>query len=409
MNYSETLEYLYESLPMYQRIGKAAYKADLQSTIQLMELLDHPEQGFPSVHVAGTNGKGSTSHLIASVAQSAGLKTGLYTSPHLVDFRERIRINGQMIDQKNVVDFVLKHKDKFEEIGLSFFEWTVGLAFDYFSREKVDLAIIEVGMGGRLDSTNVITPEVSVVTNIGLDHTQFLGETKELIAREKAGIFKSNVPVVIGETDPETKPVFHEMASNVGCPIRFADQDRLELGTIGLKGGHQTKNAQTAFAAINELQIKGWQISSANIESGFEMVTENTGLRGRWDVLNTDPKVICDVAHNAEGIRYILEEISKEHFDSQRFVLGFVDDKNVEAVLAMFPQSAEYYLCEASIPRALDEEQLADIGRKLGLNFTSYKSVKAAYSAALTASESNDLLYIGGSTFVVADLLTFLS
>ncbi|MBT3647305.1 MAG: bifunctional folylpolyglutamate synthase/dihydrofolate synthase [Flavobacteriales bacterium] len=409
MTYADTTEYLFAQLPMYQRIGKAAYKADLEGTIQLMDVLGHPELGFKSVHVAGTNGKGSTSHLIASICQDAGLKTGLYTSPHLIDFRERIRINGEMIPESSVTEFVEHYKIQFEEIGLSFFEWSVGLAFQYFKTEDVDIAIIEVGMGGRLDSTNVIVPEVSVVTNIGLDHTQYLGTSKAVIAKEKAGIFKEGVPVVVGETDSDTKPCFDETALELGCPLRYADQDRIDIEEIGLKGNHQIKNAQTAVAAIGELQMKGWQISSSNIDNGLKNVVENTGLRGRWEVLNHSPKVICDVAHNEEGVGYVVEELVKEKSSRQRIVLGFVDDKNVNKVLSLFPKDAEFYLCQASIPRAMDIDDLSSIANDLSLSFTSFKITKAAYEAALAASESTDLIFVGGSTFVVADLLTYLS
>ena len=283
------------------------------------------------------------------------------------------------------------------------------MAFQYFKTEDVDIAIIEVGMGGRLDSTNVIVPEVSVVTNIGLDHTQYLGTSKAVIAKEKAGIFKEGVPVVVGETDSDTKPCFDETALELGCPLRYADQDRIDIEEIGLKGNHQIKNAQTAVAAIGELQMKGWQISSSNIDNGLKNVVENTGLRGRWEVLNHSPKVICDVAHNEEGVGYVVEELVKEKSSRQRIVLGFVDDKNVNKVLSLFPKDAEFYLCQASIPRAMDIDDLSSIANDLSLSFTSFKITKAAYEAALAASESTDLIFVGGSTFVVADLLTYLS
>ena len=405
MNYQETLDYLFSQLPMYQRIGKAAYKADLSNTIALCKVLGNPERNFKSVHVAGTNGKGSTSHMIASILHEAGYKVGLYTSPHLVDFRERVKINGAMIPEKNVVDFIRSYKGQFENIGLSFFEMTVGMAFDYFSKEKVDIAIIETGLGGRLDSTNVITPELSVITNISLDHTHFLGNTLEKIAKEKAGIIKQCTPLVIGETQEETKAVFIEKAHKLSAPILFADAQPLSSLSLSPNISYQKKNEQTTLVSINQLIKIGWAISDDAIKSGLSSVIKKTGLQGRWQTLQSNPIVICDTAHNDAGIKLILEEIPKMMYKKLHFVLGIVNDKNISQILSLLPTDAEYYFCKADIPRALNEIELHNAASQIGLNGTRFSNVFSAISAANKRADSDDLIFIGGSAFVVAEAL----
>ncbi|MEZ4881572.1 MAG: folylpolyglutamate synthase/dihydrofolate synthase family protein [Flavobacteriaceae bacterium] len=405
MNYTETINWLFEQLPMYQRVGKAAYKADLSATLNLAEYLKNPENNFKSVHVAGTNGKGSTSHMLASVFQEAGYKTGLYTSPHLKDFRERIKINGEMIPKQCVLEFVENHKPYFEKNKLSFFEMTVGLAFDYFRKEKVDIAIVEVGMGGRLDSTNIITPEVSVITNIGLDHTQFLGNTLEKVASEKAGIIKDRVPVVIGEMLPETKPVFEEIASERNAEILFAEAIDSSNLTSDLKGLYQQKNIKTVLATLRILQKRGWNISEENIQKGLLNTIKNTGLMGRWQVLGENPKVICDTGHNREGLQLVMEQLSKESFKKLHIVLGVVSDKDLASVLPLFPKDAVYYFCKPNIPRGLDASLLLSQARGFGLVGEAYISIKNAYLAAIKAASAKDLIFVGGSTFVVAEVL----
>tara|TARA_B110000208_G_scaffold9887_1_gene12575 strand:- start:112 stop:1284 length:1173 start_codon:yes stop_codon:yes gene_type:complete len=390
---------------MYQRIGAAAYKVDVSNTLKLMAHLKEPQSSFKSVHVAGTNGKGSTSHMLASVLQDAGYKVGLYTSPHLKDFRERIKLNGKMIPEQKVVDFVENHRSFFEENQLSFFEMTVGLAFDYFKNEKVDIAIIEVGLGGRLDSTNVINPEVSVITNIGLDHTQFLGTTLAEIASEKAGIIKSKIPVVIGEAKPETTAVFIDKARKEKSPILFVEKEELPEFKTDLLGNYQIKNYKTAYATLGVLKQKGWGISNKNIENGFLNVAKNTGLQGRWQLLNKSPKVICDTAHNIEGLSLVLNQLKKEDFDQMHIVLGVVADKNLDAILPLFPKNAIYYFCKPAVIRGLAEAKLQQKARAYELIGASYVSVSEAYKSAMTAAKAKDLIFIGGSTFVVAEIL----
>ena len=390
---------------MYQRIGAAAYKVDVSNTLKLMAHLKEPQSSFKSVHVAGTNGKGSTSHMLASVLQDAGYKVGLYTSPHLKDFRERIKLNGKMIPEQKVVDFVENHRSFFEENQLSFFEMTVGLAFDYFKNEKVDIAIIEVGLGGRLDSTNVINPEVSVITNIGLDHTQFLGTTLAEIASEKAGIIKSKIPVVIGEAKPETTAVFIDKARKEKSPILFVEEEELPEFKTDLLGNYQIKNYKTAYATLGVLKQKGWGISNKNIENGFLNVAKNTGLQGRWQLLNKSPKVICDTAHNIEGLSLVLNQLKKEDFDKMHIVLGVVADKNLDAILPLFPKNAIYYFCKPAVIRGLAEAKLQQKARAYELIGASYVSVSEAYKSAMTAAKAKDLIFIGGSTFVVAEIL----
>ena len=390
---------------MYQRIGAAAYKVDVSNTLKLMAHLKKPQSSFKSVHVAGTNGKGSTSHMLASVLQDAGYKVGLYTSPHLKDFRERIKLNGKMIPEQKVVDFVENHRSFFEENQLSFFEMTVGLAFDYFKNEKVDIAIIEVGLGGRLDSTNVINPEVSVITNIGLDHTQFLGTTLAEIASEKAGIIKSKIPVVIGEAKPETTAVFIDKARKEKSPILFVEEEELPEFKTDLLGNYQIKNYKTAYATLGVLKQKGWGISNKNIENGFLNVAKNTGLQGRWQLLNKSPKVICDTAHNIEGLSLVLNQLKKEDFDQMHIVLGVVADKNLDAILPLFPKNAIYYFCKPAVIRGLAVAKLQQKARAYELIGASYVSVSEAYKSAMTAAKAKDLIFIGGSTFVVAEIL----
>lgn len=390
---------------MYQRVGQAAYKADLAATVALADYLNNPEKSFKSIHVAGTNGKGSTSHMLASIFQEAGYKTGLYTSPHLKDFRERIKINGQMIPEGSVVQFIESHKNYFETHQLSFFEMMVGLAFDYFRSEQVDIAIIEVGMGGRLDSTNIITPELSVITNIGLDHTQFLGDTLEKVASEKAGIIKENIPIVIGETHPETEAVFKRFASEKRTSIVFADQEEPSQHESDLKGFYQKKNVQTVSVALRILQNRGWNISEDNISKGLGNTISNTGLMGRWQILKQIPKVICDTGHNKEGLELVMAQLKTETFEKLHIVLGVVSDKDLKSVLPLFPKDATYYFCKPKIPRGLDASLLVVRALEFGLKGSEYISVDSAYQNALAQASDEDLIFIGGSTFVVAEVV----
>lgn len=403
MTYPETIAFLFSQLPMYQRKGKAAYKADLSNTIALCKQLGNPENKFKSVHVAGTNGKGSTSHFIASMLQEAGYKVGLYTSPHLVDFRERIRINGEMISEQYVVDFVETKHSLLDGINPSFFEWTVGLAFSYFAAQKVDIAIIETGLGGRLDSTNVISPLVSIITNIGLDHTQFLGDTLPKVAAEKAGIIKSETPVIIGETQTEIKDVFEKKAKDVGAPITFADKQSLLLDTRQLVN-YQKKNAQTASQAVVQLNCNGFKVSSLQMQLGIDRMVQNTGLRGRWEILQNKPLVVADTAHNKEGLTYTMLQVANENYSKLRIVFGMVNDKDAESVLKLLPPEATYYLCEPSIERALPVNELEKIFRNNNFLTRKFTNVKEALSTAIADSEEDDMVYVGGSTFVVADV-----
>jgi dihydrofolate synthase/folylpolyglutamate synthase len=390
---------------MYQRVGSAAYKANLDNTLLLAAYLEHPELGFNTIHVAGTNGKGSTSHMLASVLQEAGYKVGLYTSPHLKDFRERIKINGEMIPEQKVSAFITTHRSFFEANQLSFFEMTVGLAFDYFRNRKVDIAIVEVGLGGRLDSTNIITPEVSVITNIGLDHTQFLGTTLAEIAFEKAGIIKAEIPVVIGETTSETKPVFQKISEEKNAPLHFAEEGPFHVRPSDLKGNYQKINQRTVQKTLQILKEKGWLISEENISKGLTKVISNTGLLGRWQVLQETPKIICDTAHNKEGLRFVLEQLEEEQYRSLHIVLGMVNDKDVAAVLALFPDNATYYFCKPDIARGMNVSQLQTSAKEFGLNGESYASVQKALNAAIVNALPEDLIFVGGSTFVVAEVV----
>jgi dihydrofolate synthase / folylpolyglutamate synthase len=405
LDYEETLAYLYAQLPMFQRIGKAAYKADLSNTHALMEILGHPERGLRCVHVAGTNGKGSTSHMIASILQAAGLKTGLHTSPHLKDMRERFRIGGAMIPQDAVVAFVEEYRDRFEPVKASFFEWGVALALYWFRQEKVDIAVLETGMGGRLDSTNVVMPEVSVITNIGWDHADFLGDSLVKIAGEKAGIIKSGIPVVIGEADAEIAEVFREKARSEKSAITFVDHDPPLPHAIGLHGPHQLKNARTALAAIHQLQVKGWPVDEVHIKAGLANVVPNTGLMGRWQKLSDAPLTYADVAHNPDGIRAICILLKQIPHERLHIVLGTVNDKDLGKMLAELPKEATYYFCKADIPRGLEAERLKELAQAHGLDGTSHGPVAEAYAAAQSRAGRNDLILVTGSVFVVAEVL----
>ena len=404
MNYQETTEWLFKQLPMFQTQGAAAYKNDLTNTHLLMDQLNHPELKFKSVHVAGTNGKGSTSSMIASILQEAGYKVGLYTSPHLKDFRERIKINGVEISEEFVVDFVAKNQGFFEANALSFFEMTVGLAFDYFVKEQVDVAVIEVGMGGRLDSTNVITPLVSVITNIGFDHTQFLGDTLAKIAAEKAGIIKHNIPVVIGEYHQETYPVFQNKAAAEQAPIFFAHTAPEVTYPCALQGDYQKHNKKTVLQTIEVLRAN-FSISEAHLKAGFQNVIVNTGLLGRWQVLQEKPFAVCDTAHNAHGLAEVLAQIAQQDYDTLHVVLGVVNDKDLDTILPLFPKKAVYYFSKPNIPRGLDAAILQEKALSYGLAGQVYDTVPAAYEKALSRANSSDFIYVGGSTFVVAEIV----
>lgn len=406
MNYQETINWLFNQLPMYQQVGAIAYKKDLTNIHLLANHLGNPELRLKTIHVAGTNGKGSTSSLLASVLQEAGYKVGLYTSPHLKDYRERIKINGEKITENFVVDFVAQHKSFFESNDLSFFEMSVGLAFEYFAQEKVDVAVIEVGLGGRLDATNIITPLVSVITNIGLDHTQFLGDTLEAIAFEKAGIIKPKIPVVIGEYTSETKPVFIEQAKIKNTTIYFASELITEVSPTALLGDYQLQNRKTVMQTIDILQKENsFKITTDNIKNGFLNVIKNTGLLGRWQILNDAPKIICDTAHNEHGLTIVINQLLNEEYNTLHIVLGFVADKNLDEILALFPKKAKYYFSKPQNQRGLDSFVLKKESNKKGLLGESYNSISEAYEEAKKQATAADLIYIGGSTFVVAEIL----
>lgn len=430
MTYAETLDYLYSRLPMFQRIGPAAYKADLSNTLALCKVLDHPEEKFKSIHIAGTNGKGSTSHLLASVLQAAGYRVGLYTSPHLKDFRERIRINGKMIPKEEVVAFVEEYKMQFEKIDLSFFEWTVGLAFHYFRKKKVDIAVIETGLGGRLDSTNVIIPEVAVITNISYDHMNLLGNTLEKIAKEKAGIIKRGIPVIVGEKQAGISQVFMEKAKSMKSPIVFADQEfairKWDVSTVpaphvvcdvggkngyrvtlrsSLIGDYQKKNFVTTVAALYELRLLGWNVDELAMRKGFRDVTESTGLLGRWQTIGKSPTVIADTGHNEAGIREIIAQLKRTSFKKLHMVIGVVNDKDPAKILSLLPKNARYYFCTFGLPRAMQAEELQVRAGEFKLQGEAYPSVKKALKAAKEQAGKNDLVFVGGSTFVVAEAI----
>lgn len=427
MDYKETIEYLFNSAPLFQNIGAGAYKEGLYNTKVLDEHFAHPHLSFKTIHVAGTNGKGSCSHTIASVLQEAGYKVGLYTSPHLVDFRERIRVNGKPISEQYVIDFVEHERAFFEPLHPSFFELTTAMAFKFFADEKVDVAVIEVGLGGRLDCTNIITPDVSIITNISFDHVQFLGDTLAKIASEKAGIIKPNIPVVIGETTPETKPVFISKAEELNAPIIFAEeQDEVMGECILAKGGFdyqtktfglitaelgglcQTKNTRTIIEALKQLIGKGYRITRQNVADGFASVCKNTGLMGRWQKLSDKPKVICDTGHNVGGIQYIVKQLELQEYDNLRIVMGMVNDKDISTVLSMMPKHAVYYFTQASVKRAMPCRDFKAKAAGYGLEGDAYPTVRQAYEAALHDASQNDLVFVGGSSFIVADLLSFL-
>lgn len=449
MDYQTTLNYLYSQLPMFTRDGPSAFKKDLGNTFELCKRLGDPQTKFKSVHIGGTNGKGSTSHMLAAILQTAGYKTGLYTSPHLRDFRERIRINGEMISEEHVISFVEQHRADFEDIKPSFFEMTVGMAFEAFAREKVDIAVIEVGLGGRLDSTNIITPLLSVITNIGWDHVNMLGDTLQLIAGEKAGIIKPGVPVIIGEYQLEVADVFTNKAKEQQAPISFASEEwevvaggggrraesgiqkseerqefldfkisRLNLSLVthyspltthnlrlDLPGTYQLKNVKTVLSAVVELRKQGFMITDEHLRTALRQVKTLTGLHGRWETLNTDPLTICDTGHNPEGIKEVLKNIAATAFEHLHFVIGMVNDKDITKVLSMLPVDATYYFCRPDIPRGLEAESLRLKAESFGLNGNVYRSVKNALAAAQEAAGKNDLVFVGGSTFVVAEVV----
>lgn len=403
MTYKETLDWMFAQLPMYQQKGAAAMNAKLDNIIHFCSVLGHPEKKFKSIHVAGTNGKGSSSHMLASILQEAGYKVGLYTSPHLKDFRERIKINGEVTSKEFVKGFISRHQPFLEYHKLSFFEMTVGMAFDYFAQEQVDIAVIEVGLGGRLDSTNIITPEVSLITNIGMDHTQFLGDTLEKIALEKAGIIKPKVPVVISETQPETKMIFTLIAHQLKCNIVFADSVPNEGYETDLLGEYQQKNINGVVTTIR--QLKGFDVPEHAIVVGLKKVVVNTGLLGRWQVLQEDPMVVCDTAHNKEGVSLVLQQIKKQTYKQLHIVLGFVNDKDVKSVLGLFPKDAKYYFVRPSIPRGMDVGVLFELATEQGLTGEKFASVEEGRQKALQMAEVQDMVYIGGSTFVVAEVV----
>ncbi|MDT0687544.1 bifunctional folylpolyglutamate synthase/dihydrofolate synthase [Autumnicola psychrophila] len=403
--YNETVDWMFRQLPMYQRIGKSAFKKDLTNTLKLADHLGNPEKKIKSIHVAGTNGKGSSSHMLASVFQEAGYKVGLYTSPHLKDFRERIKVNGKLITQEEVVHFIEENQNFLEEHQLSFFEMTVGMAFQYFASEQVDIAIVEVGMGGRLDSTNIVTPEISLITNIGLDHTAFLGTTRAEIAGEKAGIIKKNIPVVIGEKDKETQQVFLSVAEERQSQLFFAEDFKFSKYEIDLKGNYQKKNVQSVLAVIKVLKEKGWKIPEAAVLRGLSHVKLNTDLRGRWDILQHKPMVILDTAHNEDGLKVVFNQLKKEKYNQLHIVLGVVNDKDLDKVLPLFPESAVFYFCKPNVPRGLEAKILQEKAKEFSLDGRVYNSVTDAYESALELALDEDLIFVGGSNFTVAEII----
>ncbi len=427
MNYNETLSYLYTQLPMFQRIGKAAYKADLGNTIALDNYFGHPHQYFKSIHVAGTNGKGSTSHMLAAILQTAGYKVGLYTSPHLSDYRERIRINGKMIPEDTVIQFVSQHRSFIDKLKPSFFELTVAMAFDYFANEKVDIAVIEVGLGGRLDSTNIISPLLGIITNIGMDHTDLLGNSLTKIASEKAGIIKPNTPIVISQTQPDVSQVFISKALGNNAPIYFADkeylvtqqqskanglqgftilnQDRQLHFEVDLQGRYQRFNLPSVLKAVELLKTMGYAISEQSITDALSNTQKLTGLMGRWQNIGKNPLIYCDTGHNVDGIRQVVEQIALTPHENLHMVIGTVADKNIDGMLSLLPQEATYYFTQASIPRALNYLELKQKAQTFGLQGEAYPTVLSALSAAKAAAQPNDLIFVGGSTFVVAEVI----
>lgn len=403
--YQETINWLFTNLPMFQRVGASAMKADLTNITALCEYLGNPQKKFKSVHIAGTNGKGSTSHMLASIFQEAGYKVGLTTSPHLKDFRERIRVNGVMVDEEFVIDFVEKHEEKIIQQKASFFEIAIAMAFEYFAQQKVDIAIIETGLGGRLDSTNIILPELSVITNIGLDHTQFLGDTLDKIALEKAGIIKPNTAVVIGETTTETKSVFEQISKERNADVLFAEDKHFQDLPSDLKGSYQIKNKRTVLTAIEQLQKQNWNISGENIANGLLNVVNNTSLRGRWDVLGHDPLIVADTAHNPHGLVEVSKQINEQAYNQLHLVLGFVNDKDVLSILKFFPKKATYYFCQPDVPRQYTIDELYKIIPEEIKDKHFFDTVEKALLAAKKNASENDMIYIGGSTFVVAEVI----
>lgn len=428
MNYQETLNYLYNSTPVFEHVGAVAYKEGLQNTLALDEHFGHPHTKYKTIHIAGTNGKGSCSHSLASILQEAGYKVGLYTSPHLVDFRERIRVNGKCINKERVIKFVAEEKDFFEPLHPSFFELTTALAFKYFEEQKVDIAIIEVGLGGRLDCTNIISPILSIITNISFDHTQFLGNTLAKIAAEKAGIIKKGVPVIIGEANEETRPVFNTKAKELDTKISFAEDDAIVVSSttiakggrnyilrngshlIGeLSGDYQEHNMNTILCACNILKQINIIKDDNFIIKGLANICKNTGLMGRWQTIQTKPKVVCDTGHNVAGWNYLAPQIKRQKCNQLRIVFGMVDDKDIDSVMELLPKNATYYWTQAETKRAIKVERVAELALQHELNGKIFNKVKDAYTKALNDSAADDFVFIGGSSYIVADLLTFLS
>lgn len=405
----DVMNFLYSQLPAFHRVGPAAYKPGLDNTYALMKVVGNPHQHGKTVHIAGTNGKGSTSHLVASALQEAGYRTGLYTSPHLVNFGERIRTNGQMIADEAIMDFVNTYHSEWESIQPSFFEITVALCFWYFKRENVDIAVIETGLGGRLDSTNIIEPEVAAITSIGMDHMQFLGNTIESIATEKAGIIKTGHPIVTGELPANALDVVRKMAAQKGVKHIHAPAQKFDVPLCALQGNYQRHNTRTAYAILQELQLLGWKIEEEQIATGFMKVIENTGLRGRWETLRNTPRIIADVAHNQEGIQEVVQQLGETKFDQLHFVLGLVADKDIELVLQSLPVNARYYYTKAQLPRALSPELLLERAAHYQLSGSAFQNVGNALDAALAAASGNDLIFIGGSVFVVGEAILHLN
>jgi dihydrofolate synthase/folylpolyglutamate synthase len=408
MNYQETVEFLYSKLPYFTRDGKSAIKKDLTNTIQLCEVLGNPQNKFKCIHIAGTNGKGSTSNMLAAILQANGYKTGLYTSPHLKDFRERIRVNGEMVSEQFVIDFTEKIAPYIDSIQPSFFEITVAMCFEYFAQQAIDIAVIETGLGGRLDSTNIITPVLSVITNIGKDHADLLGDTLDKIAFEKAGIIKDNIPVVIGESHPETAPVFIEKATSCSAPIYWAESNVKYYNTeidSDLKGDYQQKNIVTVMQAVDCLNDLGFQLDQFKVGYALQNVRTLTQFRGRWEILGTAPKIVADTGHNAHGLTLVMEQLKREKYKQLHIVFGMVSDKDRGEVLPLLPKDAQYYFTKANLPRSLKPEKLLEDAEVYGLKGNCYESVELALNAAKQQADSNDLIFIGGSTFVVAEIL----
>lgn len=405
MTYQDTLTWMFSRLPMYQRQGTSAYKKDLGNIQKFSTYLNHPETKFKSIHVAGTNGKGSTSHILASVLQEAGYKVGLYTSPHLRDFRERIKINGNQVSKQFVLGFIKRTKSFLEKENLSFFELTVGMAFDYFSKKDVDIVVVETGLGGRLDSTNIITPEVSVITNIGLDHTNLLGNSHKDIAKEKAGIIKENVPVIIGEKHLETTPVFLDETKSKQAEIFFAEDFDFPEYSCDLKGNYQEKNIQTALTTIEILKQRDYIIDKKITQQGLLNVIKNTGLKGRWQIMQQQPKIVCDTVHNVEGLNYVVQQIYSEDYKKLHIVFGVVNDKELQNTLSILPHKATYYFCKPNVPRGLEAKILKEKAREFNLFGDTYDSVEDAFIMAKNSAEKEDFIFVGGSTFVVAEII----